>query len=197
MAHDAGIVIAPTRLVEEGRRAHFMTRRFDRPGSDGKRLHLQTLCALDGLDFNQSATHDYANLMLRVDALTGSATDRQEVLRRAAFNVLAKNSDDHTKNHSFLMDCTGRWSLAPAYDLIFAHDPTNRWLARHQMSVEGKFEGITRRDLMTFADRFDVPAAKATLDEVAAAIANWEQYAREAGLSPERTAFIAARLTGA
>jgi serine/threonine-protein kinase HipA len=109
--------------------------------------------------------------------------------------VLAANHDDHTKNHAFLMDRDGRWSLAPAYDLVFAYDATNRWLVRHHMSIEGRYEGIKRRDLLTFADRFNVPDAKNILHEVASAITNWERHARDSGLSPERTALIEAKLT--
>lgn len=194
MAAAAGVEMPETRLLEEDGRAHFMVRRFDRPGTDGERLHMQTLCAIDGLDFNQAATHDYASLMLRVDSLGGTDTDRQEVFRRAVFNVLAANNDDHTKNHAFLMDQAGRWSLAPAYDVVYAYDPRNRWLMRHQMSIEGRFEDITRRDLMTFGDRFEVPDLRGVLDQVEDAVGNWERHAAAAALSSGRTTEIGHRL---
>lgn len=117
------------------------------------------------------------------------------MLRRAAFNVLGSNNDDHTKNHSFLMDEHGEWSLSPGYDITWAYDPGNRWLRRHLMSVEGKFEDITRSDLETFADRFDVPDYRSVLDRVVDAIAGWPTYAADAGVSTARADEFSARLT--
>jgi serine/threonine-protein kinase HipA len=131
---------------------------------------------------------------VRLRARGGTDEDRQEVFRRAVFNVLASNNDDHTKNHSFLMERTGRWSLAPAYDIVYAYNASNHWLARHQMSIEGKFEGITRRDLLIFGDRFGVPDIRGVLDQIEDTVAHWGRYAREAGLSSERTEEIGRRL---
>jgi serine/threonine-protein kinase HipA len=194
MAAAAGINMPETHLLEEDGRAHFMIRRFDRPGTDGERLHMQTLCAMDALDFNQVATHDYASLMLRLHALGGNDADRQEVFRRAVFNVLASNNDDHTKNHSFLMDSSGNWTLSPAYDVVYAFDPGNKWLRRHQMSIEGEFGEITQRHLLTFGDRFDVPDIRGVIDQVGEAIASWNRYAGEAGVSSDRADRIGTRL---
>lgn len=195
MARAAGIDMAATDLIEEGGRAHFVTRRFDRPAGGG-RLHLQSLCAMDALDFNALGTHDYASLMTRAMRLRPDDGDvRQEVFRRVVFNVAAGNNDDHTKNHSFLMDAEGAWSLSPAYDVTFAYDPDNIWLARHLMGVEGRFEEIRRADLLRFADRFDVPDAKGTLARVLDAVARWPEYAARAGVSAERVTAIAGRLT--
>ena len=70
MAVAAGIGMTECRLLEEGGRAHFMTRRFDRL-ADGARVHLQTLCALGQLDFRQIGAHDYAQLFLVIDDLGG------------------------------------------------------------------------------------------------------------------------------
>ena len=171
-----------------------MVKRFDRL-ADGGRIHMQTLCALDVLDYNQEQTHDYASLLIRADSLTGRAADRREIFRRIAFNVLASNNDDHTKNHSFLMDADGHWTLSPAYDLTFAHDPSNRWLRQHLMAVNGKFADVTRRDLLAVADRFEVEDAKRILQSVADTVADWPSFAAEAELSNARTTGIAERLS--
>jgi len=64
-----------------------------------------------------------------------------------AFNVVARNQDDHVKNIAFLMDRGGHWSLSPAFDVVYAYNPSGRWTAEHQMSVNGKRDGITRADL--------------------------------------------------
>ena len=60
------------------------------------------------------------------------------------FNVVARNQDDHTKNIAFLMDADGQWSLSPAFDLTYAYNPDGAWTSRHQMTLNGKRDGIRR-----------------------------------------------------
>lgn len=189
MARAAGIDMTPTRLLEEGGRAHFMTRRFDRPGG-ARRLHSQTLCALSILDYNQRETHDYAQLLQAIDALELGAEARLQAFRRLVFNWMAANCDDHTKNHSFLMDEHGSWSLSPAYDLTHAYNPRGEWTYQHLMSVNGKFSGLTRADLVEFAERHRVLGAGAVIDDVAESVASWPDHAAAAGLSPQLMARI-------
>jgi serine/threonine-protein kinase HipA len=192
MARDAGIDMAPTELLEEGGRAHFVTRRFDRPGTDGERLHMQTLCGIGALDFNAVGVHDYASYFATMERL--GIRDREEAFRRVVFNVLASNNDDHTKNLSFLMDAGGTWRLAPAYDVTFAYSPTSRWLSRHLMSVEGKFEHITTADLEVLGDRTGVAGYRDIIGRAADAVARFDSFADAAGLSAERRAEIEVRL---
>ncbi len=192
MARAAGIDMAATELLEEGGRAHFVTRRFDRPGAEGERVHMQTLCGLAGLDFNLTGTHDYASYFTTLAAL--GIEDREQAFARVVFNVLASNNDDHTKNLSFLMDASGVWRLAPAYDVTFAYSPTSQWVSRHLMSVEGRFEGIRRVNLETLGDRVGVAGYRDIIARVADAVASFERFAADAGLSDARVAEITARL---
>lgn len=192
MARAAGIEMTECRLLEEGGRAHFMTRRFDRPGTIGERLHMHSLCAMAGLDFNAQGAHDYASLFLTADAI--GVDSPEEIFRRVCFNVIASNNDDHTKNHSFLMGLDKAWRLSPAYDLTYAFNPANQWLRQHLMSVNGKFAQITEKDLLTLADQFAVPGARAILGQVLDAVAQWPQFASEAGISDARTAEVQHRL---
>ncbi|VXC01888.1 type II toxin-antitoxin system HipA family toxin [Pseudoclavibacter sp. 8L] len=198
MAAAAGVEMSETQLVEEGGRAHFFTKRFDRigTGADEQRLHMQSLCALAGADFNQVGVHDYASLFTtaRQLGLEVAGPVGVQLLRRASFNVLASNNDDHTKNHAFLMDESGVWSLAPAYDLTFAYNPAGAWTSQHLMSVDGEFGMITRRQLHALGDRFDVPGYRAVVGEVADAVARWREFADEARLGAPRAAVIDARL---
>lgn len=192
MATAAGIEMAPSALLEEGGRAHYVTRRFDRPGTDGERLHMQSLCGLTGLDFNATQTHDYASLFTAAAEL--GVEDTAQIFRRMVFNVLASNNDDHTKNHAFLMDRDGRWELSPAYDVTFAFNPASKWTSKHLMSVNGRFEGITRADLHAVGEQFMVPGYRAIVREVEDAVAHWGDFAREAGLPAHRTNEVQARL---
>jgi serine/threonine-protein kinase HipA len=191
MARAAGVEMSETRLLEEHGRAHFMTRRFDRT-DDGERLHMLTLCGMDGLDFNAIGVNDYAQYFARIVDLDLGVAALEEAFRRMAFNVLAANCDDHTKNVAFLMDSAGTWSLAPAYDVTHAYAPDSRWLSQHLMSVNGKFADITRADLLAVADSFGIERAAAAIGEVRDALGSWPEFASEAGLSPAHADAIAA-----
>jgi serine/threonine-protein kinase HipA len=189
MAKAAGIRMSRCRLLEENGRAHFMTLRFDRDGN--QKHHVQTLCGLDHLDFRQAGTHDYGQAFMVLDKLGLGSEAREELFRRMAFNVMARNCDDHTKNIGFLLKQVGSWSLAPAYDVIFAHNPQGAWTAQHQMGVNGRYDGIRREDFLLHAERFRVRKPEALLADVRAAVASFGQFAEEAGLKAAAWAEIA------
>ena len=75
------------------------------------------------------------------------------------------------------------WELAPAYDVTHAYNPQGEWTYQHLMSVNGKFAGISRDDLMAVADRFGVGTAPQVLKHVAAAVSSWPDFARAAKVS--------------
>lgn len=185
MAQEAGIDMYPCRLLEENGRAHFMTRRFDRDVVDGKTIkhHVQTLCAMDHLDFKQRGTHAYAQLFMTVAQLKLGDVAIDQSFRRMAFNVVARNCDDHTKNIAFRLKQGGKWELAPAYDMTHAYNLRGEWTYQHLMSVNGKFKNITREDFLVEADRFGVSRPNDILDVVQAAVEKWRQFAARAELS--------------
>lgn len=189
MAEAANIRMSPCRLLIEGGRAHFMTRRFDRDVAAGRTIkhHVQTLCAMSHLDFKQRATHAYAQLFMAIAQLKLGDEANGQAFRRMAFNVMAKNCDDHTKNFAFRLKQGDTWELAPAYDVTHAYNPKGEWTYQHLMSVNGKFSGITRADLLAEADRFGVRRPQDALKDVRAAIDSWPEFARQAGLG-EKTA---------
>jgi serine/threonine-protein kinase HipA len=184
MAKAAGIEMMPCELLRENGRAHFMTQRFDR-GPDNTRYHQQTLCAMDHIDYRLRDTNSYAQLFVVLGHLSLPYGAREEVFRRMAFNVMARNCDDHTKNVSFRLRQGAGWELAPAYDVTFAHNPKGDWTNQHLMSVNGKFKHITEEDLLVVAARFGVGSAPAVLKQVRAAIGDWRHFAATAGL-PDR-----------
>jgi serine/threonine-protein kinase HipA len=180
MACSAGITMSDCRLLEENGRAHFMTRRFDRDGN--RKHHLQTLCAMAHLDYKQKASHDYSQLFQVVMQLGLNYAALEEAFRRMVFNVMAANCDDHTKNISFVMREQGGWELAPAYDLTYAFNPAGEWTWQHLMSVNGKFKGVTKADLLAVADRFGIGTAPTVIKQVHDAVATWPDFARQAGV---------------
>ena len=184
MALAAGIDMAPCRLLEENGRAHFMTRRFDRQlvNVQTQKHHLQSLCAINHLDFRQRETHDYAQLFMTIARLGLGDAAISQAFRRMAFNVMARNCDDHTKNFAFLLANGASWTLAPAYDLTHAYNPKGIWTFQHLMSVNQEFKDIKRDDLLSAADRFGVRKPDAALSDVRAAVGNWSGFAAQANL---------------
>lgn len=191
MMRAAGITMTPTRLLNENGRAHFLTKRFDRDGATKK--HLQSLCGLNAVDFNLRETNDYGQLFAAAKSLRLGEPTLIEIFRRMVFNIAASNHDDHSKNHSFMLAEKGMWELSPAYDVTFAHNAESSWLDKHLMGVNGVFAGITRKDVLAVADRFAVPNALRTIDEVEAALQSWPEFAGEAELSPDIFSTIADR----
>jgi serine/threonine-protein kinase HipA len=185
MATRAGIEMSPCRLLLENGRAHFMTRRFDREVVNGQTVkhHVQTLCAMDHVDFKQRGANSYSQLFMAATRLRLGDDALRQIFRRMAFNVMARNCDDHTKNFAFRLKQGGSWELAPAYDITHAFNPKGEWTYQHLMGVRGKFRDITREDLLEEGDRFGVPRAKDLLKDVRAAVECWPEFAAEAGLS--------------
>ena len=185
MASAAGIKMSPCRLLEENGRAHFMTRRFDRDVKNQETIkhHVQTLCAIDHIDFKQRATHDYSQLFMVISNLKLGDDAISQAFRRMAFNVMAKNCDDHTKNFAFLLKQGESWELAPAYDITHAYNPHGEWTYQHLMSVNGKFNGIKRSDLLAEAERFGVRRPLDLLNEFRSALDSWQQFSTDAGLN--------------
>jgi len=185
MAKKAGVVMFPCRLLEENGRAHFMTKRFDREDIRGKthKLHVQTLCAMNHLDFRQRGTHAYEQLFMTIGKLGLDDEANSQTFCRMAFNVMARNCDDHTKNFGFRLRQGQSWELAPAYDVTHAHNPRGEWTYQHLMSVNGKFQDIGRADLLEVGDRFGVRKPQDVLANVRAALDNWPTFAADAGIS--------------
>ena len=189
MAAAAGIDMTECRLLEEGGRAHFLTRRFDRVGS-GDRLHLQSLCALQHFDFNSPGSYSYEQAFATIRQLRLPFQAVEQQFRRMVFNIAGRNCDDHTKNIAFLMNAEGRWSLAPAFDVILAYNPDGLFTSRHQMTVNGKRDGIDRNDLISVGWEASIRSPGIIIDEIVEAVAGWPHFARQAGVPEERIRVI-------
>jgi serine/threonine-protein kinase HipA len=191
MASMAGVTMAESKLLPEGPRTHFMTRRFDRL-PDGERIHLQSLCGLAGLDFNMAGAHSYSQYLGVIDHLGLDEDAREQAFRRIVFNVAAMNRDDHTKNLAFLLPENSAWALAPAFDVTHAHNPAGQWTGSHQMSIQGKRDAIDLEDLYRFGDKHRVPGYRSVVAEVLEAVRSWPDFAAEAGVDRPTAARIAA-----
>jgi serine/threonine-protein kinase HipA len=195
MARAAGIEMTECRLLERDGRRHFMTRRFDRT-ADGDKLHMQSLAALDHLDFELGEAHSYEQAFTVIRRLGLSAEAAEAQFRRMVFNVVGRNQDDHVKNISFLMDRSGRWSLSPAFDVVYSFNPDGRWTRVHQMSINGRRDDFTVADLDQVAAVAGLKrgAARRILAEVTATIERWPEFAATARIPEEAIERIGATL---
>lgn len=181
MAEAAGISMTECRLLEEGGRAHFMTKRFDRT-ADGEKIHVATLCALDHADFRKPGQYSYAEAFAVMRTLRISRDGAEQFYRRMVFNLVARNQDDHTKNTAFMMDTDGSWYLTPAYDVSYSYLPGSFWVDSHQMTVNGKRDDFTLEDLLSVAKQVRGMDARRIIREVCAAVAQWPRFAAMAGV---------------
>ena len=180
LVKECGIEMSECSLIEENGRAHFLTKRFDRV--NGEKVHMQTLCAVAHYDYRLLRAYSYEQAFNVMRTLRLPYSQAQEMFRRIVFNVVVRNQDDHTKNISFLMDKNGKWRLSPAYDMGFSYNPDGGWTSQHQMSINGKFDGITRSDLLEIAKRDNIKGAAEIIDQVSTVASGWGSIARECGV---------------
>ncbi len=178
MAKEAGIEMNESRLLEENGRAHFMTKRFDRTDS-GDKIHMQSLCGMRHFDFNQVGAYSYEQVFETMRMLRLSYPEAEQMFIRMAFNVLARNCDDHTKNFAFLMDQNGKWTLSPAYDICHAYRPGSLWVSSQSLQVNGKREGITDFDFLEIARKMNIKKPEEKIDRVRKAVKRWNEFAEE------------------
>ena len=184
MAKDSGINMSECDIYKESGRFHFMTKRFDRVKDSGEKLHMLSLGAIAHYDFNSPGSTSYeqaANVMYQLKL---NQDEIEQLFTRMFFNVMARNQDDHVKNISFLMNRKGEWSLAPAYDLTYAYIPNSIWTGKHQMSINGKTENLTKQDIIDCGRHMNISNMKIKniISKVETAIADWDKYAEQAEL---------------
>ena len=186
MAIDLGIDMSECRILEKDGLSHFMTKRFDR--QNGDKIHMQTLAALGHYDYNTPGECSYEAYAQYARRLGIGASGIEQIYKRMAFSDLAKNYDDHVKNFAFLMNRQGIWSLAPAYDLCFAFSPGNRWISRHQMTINGKTTDISEGDLITCGTNMglNVRKCKGIIEETRKVVSNWMEYAEKSHITEKR-----------
>lgn len=178
MARDCGLRVPEFELVPRQGRDHLVLQRFDRT-TEGA-LHLHSFWGLAHASAG-SRMHDYEFLHRAVLRLTGDALELAECFGRMAFNILACNQDDHSKQHAFLFDGTA-WKLAPAFDLTFSPNPT----LGHAMPLSGN-PSPSHKDLVAFSRKMDVQNGREILERIQAVTASAKIYLAKNQV-PERIA---------
>ena len=187
MAKDSGIDMTECRLLHEGNYAHFMTKRFDRTDA-GEKLHVQTLCAI--AHFDRDERYSYEQVFQTMRRLFLPYPQMEQMFRRMVFNVIARNHDDHTKNHAFVMNKSGEWSLSPAYDLCYSYSPSGKWTNRHQLSLNGKRDDFTLQDLLIVAEKSEIKNARQIVQHITETVSHWNAYANDSEVKQEHIAQI-------
>ena len=175
LARKAGIYAAQTKvLCGLGKYHTLLSKRFDRT-DEGKRIHFASSMSLIGLRDGDNAQGGYGYLNI-VDFILQSCCDveknLQELYRRVAFNICIGNSDDHFRNHGFLLTPRG-WTLSPAYDM----NPT---LNEYQSLLIN--ESSNKADIRTLLESCESymikkEVAENIIRQVQAAVAGWENLA--------------------
>ena len=162
------------------------------PTASATIIHMQTLGAIQHFDFNDPSAWSYEQAVMTIRELGLGMVEVEEQFRRALFNVVARNQDDHVKNISFLMDRSGNWTLSPAYDVVYAYNPGGAWTRDHQMSLAGRRNDFERDDVLKFAASIGVKKRKAlrVLDEISASVRDWGKHAEAAEVAPRDAARI-------
>jgi serine/threonine-protein kinase HipA len=162
-----------------------MTRRFDRL-DNGDKVHMQSLGGLAHFDYNEAGMYGYEQAFAVIRRLELGMDAVESQFRRMVFNVVGRNQDDHVKNIAFLMDRTGRWSLAPAFDVTYAYQPRGLWTSSHQMTINGKQDGFAMDDFRAVARSASMKRgrAEAIVQEVQAVVSRWRDFAGEVGVDP-------------
>lgn len=195
MATACGIRMMPCRLLDEGKRRHFVTQRYDRDANN--KIHVQTLNGLAHVSHKQVGSYSYAELFSLARQLKLSADEAMQIFRRMVFNVVARNHDDHSRNFGFMFDNQHQWQLAPAYDLAYSYKPGSIWVSRHWMTLNGKRDNFTREDFYSLekvSPLFTRRKIDGIIDETCEQVSKWKNLAKKHGVPKELTELINSNL---
>ncbi len=192
MARAAGIDMAPTHLFSARSGAgYFGTERFDRRGNG--RVHVHSVCGLLKADFRIPSI-GYVSLLKATRALTRNQLEVDRMFRRMVFNVFARNRDDHTKNHAFILEEDGTWHSSPAFDLTFSAGSGGE----HALDVagEGREPGLAHIQQVARETGVHANVSRLCVDQVKHAVDQWSAHASASGVSAASAAAIDMQLNG-
>jgi serine/threonine-protein kinase HipA len=195
MARACKIWMMPCRLIDEGKRRHFVTERFDRKGN--AKRHVQTLNGLVHVSYKQAGAYSYAELFATARELKLGADEALQIFKRMVFNVVARNHDDHSKNFAFMLNEQNQWKLAPAYDVAYSYKPGSPWVNSHWMTLNGKRDDFTREDFYTFkklSPLFGKRKVDSIIDETIEHVSKWSSLAAENDVPETLARLVAANL---
>ncbi|MDN4502830.1 type II toxin-antitoxin system HipA family toxin [Alteromonadaceae bacterium BrNp21-10] len=187
IARQCDIDMPDTDYIANGDDFHFMIKRFDRIIRNNKidKVHYASWSGLAHAHRDETGAYSYEQLVLLARQLNLGQDAITELFRRAVFNVIGRNQDDHTKNFGFLMNRAGEWSLAPAFDMTYSYDPTGQWTKTHQIKLAGKQSSFSIDDLVRFGKHCNLKPKQANgiIEQVTTAFAQFGQLAMDYDVS--------------
>lgn len=181
LAIDSGIEMAESSLERiSGNFDTFFTKRFDR--DKGDRIHFASAMTMTGKNEEQirDQTPSYLDILEFIQ-FSGVNVDQdlEQLWRRIVFNILISNTDDHLRNHGFILTDKG-WRLSPAYDLNPSVDKNT--LALNIDSDSGFLDLKLAKSVGPYFRLNDV-AMNQIIDQVKNSVSNWSTLASEIGIS--------------
>lgn len=165
IAKECKINMPNTTYIEDKDDFHFLIERFDRIDKDKSvakdKLHYVSWCGMAHAHRDSVGTYSYEQLVLTIRELKLGNDAVEEIFKRAVFNIVGRNQDDHTKNFGFLMDKQGLWNLSPAFDMTYSYDPSGKWTKNHQINLNGKNTDFTKQDIIKFGEYCNIKEKKA------------------------------------
>ena len=186
LAKEAGVIAAETSVVDTGGKNHILiSKRFDRT-ADGRRKHFASAMTLLGLTDGCDAKTGNGYLDI-VDFILQNCCDVEanlrQLYRRVAFNIAIGNSDDHFRNHGFLLTPKG-WTLSPAYDM----NPTlNDYQA---LMINSTTNQADLNILLDSSDEYMIgrKEAETIIEEVKSGVRQWKYIANRLGITKREMA---------
>lgn len=182
LASKAGLLVASSDIKQFNSRYHtFLTKRFDR-NEKGERIHFASAMTL--LGYIDGDSHDtgisyleMAEFIIKHGANVNA--DLEELWRRIVFFICIKNTDDHLRNHGFLLTEKG-WTLSPAYDM----NP-NEYGNGLSLNISEKDNSLDLQLALSVAEYFRVDSIKAVQikDQIKTVVNQWRSMAKNYGLT--------------
>ena len=183
LAERSGLRVPPAEArTFNGNEHTFMTRRFDRRAS-GTRIHFASAMTLTGHTDGDDATSGASYLEIAEIIMSQGAAPREDLLElwsRIAFNVMVSNTDDHLRNHGFLLTPDAGWRLSPAYDMNPV--PGSTGLCLNISESDNALDLDLVRSVAPYF-RISDSQATATIDRIAKQVRGWREIADSLGLS--------------
>jgi serine/threonine-protein kinase HipA len=179
MARAAGLNVSETRLLPSGSGpGYFATKRFDRT-DDGGRMHMVSAAAI--LETDWSVPGDYETLLKLTRGVTRDQRCIEDVFRRAVFNFVAQNRDDHWKQHAFLMNRNGKWTVAPSFDLTRSPGPGGE----HYLTLDSQGKDARTQSFLKIAreQAIDENRAHEIIEEVVDTVQRYPTFLKAYGLT--------------
>ena len=182
LAKTAGINMAQSKAKKFSTSHHtFLTKRFDRTGN-GERVHFASAMTMlgyaDGQDHGDGASYlDMVEFIVANGAKVNA--DLEELWRRIVFSICVSNTDDHLRNHGFILTDKG-WILSPAYDI----NPVETGIGL-KLNISETDNTLDLKLPMDVHEYFRLSRAKAgqIMSEVKPSVQNWRKVADKYNIS--------------